>query len=234
MNISHPNLGNYLVNGFDRVEGWCSPRLFPIVEFMNSLPINRDGGACEIGVHHGKLYILLNQVIAAHEKSYAIDVFDHQHLNIDHSGDGNRTVFVENLIQYDVHKGRNTTILPYDSTDPAVQLDRIITPGSIRFMSIDGGHTPEHTINDLNLASRIISNQGVVILDDILNHWWMGVIEGVCKFLLSTPTLVPFAVGDNKMYFAKLSYKDYYYSAFNNSPFRTKEITFFGHKILSL
>lgn len=234
MNITHAGLANYLVNGFDHVEGWCSPRLFPIVEFLNSMPINRNGGACEIGVHHGKLYLLLNQVIAAHEKSYAVDVFDNQHLNIDHSGDGNLAKFRENLVKYDVHRGSNTVILPMDSTDPATPLDRIIPLGSIRFMSIDGGHTPEHTINDLNLASKILNNQGVVILDDILNHWWMGVIEGVCKFLQTTPTLVPFAVGDNKMYFAKLSYKDYYYNAFNNSPFRSKEITFFGHKILSL
>jgi predicted O-methyltransferase YrrM len=46
--------------------------------------------------------------------------------------------------------------------------------GSMRFISIDGGHTPEHTVSDLNLACRLINNQGVVILDDVLHHPWPG------------------------------------------------------------
>ena len=75
-------------------------------------------------------------------------------------------------------------------------------------MSIDGGHTAIHTMNDLKLASNLISNEGIVILDDILNHRWIGVLEGLVKFLQTTPTLVPVMMGHNKLYLVKLSYQN--------------------------
>ena len=70
---------------FQAVQGWTSDRLFDTVDLMDKSGINRKGGVAEIGVHHGKFYILLNQVVDLHYKSYAIDVFGMQHLNIDMS-----------------------------------------------------------------------------------------------------------------------------------------------------
>lgn len=228
------HLNNYANKGFHQIEGWVDSRLLEIVDFMETVPINKNGGIAEIGVHHGRFYILLNQVIELPNTSYAIDVFENQSLNIDHSGKGNRNEFENNLKLYDRHQGKNTVILPYDSTDPSYRLDNLIIPGSLKYISIDGGHTPEHVVNDLQLASKLIANQGVVIVDDITNHWWMGVVEGVCKFLLSTPTLIPFAIGNNKLFMTKLSYHNFWFEQFAVTRFATKQITFFGNKIICL
>jgi len=73
-----------------------------------------------------------------------------------------------------------------------------------------------------------------VIVDDISNHGWLGVMEGVCKYIQTYPTLVPVAVGFNKMLFVKLSFKEYYYNAFNGFGLKDKESKFFGHKIIVL
>ena len=62
----------------------------------------------------------------------------------------------------------------------------------------------------------------------------MGVVEGVSKFLLTTPTLVPFAIGDNKLFMTKLSYHNYWFEQFAITRFATKQITFFGHKMVCL
>lgn len=204
-------LEHYRDNGFKIVEGWVEDDIFTTIDYFNNLPINKTGGVCEIGVHHGKLFLLLNQITELQDKSYAIDVFESQSLNIDNSGCGNIHYFKHNLLNYDVHQGQNTTIIQGDSTDSKLQLDKIIEPGSLRFISIDGGHTAIHTMNDLRLASNLISNEGIVILDDILNHRWIGVLEGLVKFLQTTPTLVPVMMGHNKLYLVKLSYQNYYY-----------------------
>jgi hypothetical protein len=223
----------YVIEGFNNVEGWCDPKVAEIIDMFDSLPLNKEGGACEIGIHHGKLFLLLNQAIEEQYKSYAVDVFDFQHLNIDNSGEGKKDMFIKNVLSYDRHLGNNIVVLEEDSTDPKDALRKNIPAGSLRFMSVDGGHTVEHTINDLKIASELISNEGIVIVDDITNHWWMSVVEGVCKYLLNYPTLIPIAIGQNKLYMCKLSWHDYYFTQINMSRFRTKESKFFGHNLIS-
>jgi hypothetical protein len=56
------------------------------------------GSVGEVGVHHGRLFILLYLLAEPDERAFAIDIFDEQHLNEDHSGQGDRKVFEENLI----------------------------------------------------------------------------------------------------------------------------------------
>jgi hypothetical protein len=235
MNIKNENLKRYHENGFSKVEGWCEEELFYTIDLLSSLPINQHGGICEIGVHHGKLYILLNQIVDINYKSYAIDIFENQSLNIDGSGHGHRPTFEHNVFHYDVHQGRNTAIISGDSTDKKLQLTNYIAPGSIRFFSIDGGHTAAHTINDLQIANECISNEGIVILDDIMNPWWSGVIEGLIKFLQISPTLVPVAMGHNKLYLSKISYQKYYIEMFRNLQISgpKADTNFFGHKIVT-
>jgi predicted O-methyltransferase YrrM len=233
MNINE-HLWRYQADGFQHVEGWCRAQLFETLGLLNGLGINKSGGCLEIGVHHGKLYILLNQAIDATETSYAIDLFERQALNIDYSGAGSLEIFKSNLEKYDVHKGANTTIIAGDSTDSALDLENRIRKGSLRFISIDGGHTAEHTVSDLTLANKLVANEGVVILDDIFSRDWPGVTEGVGKFLGQYPTLVPFAIGHNKLYLSKLSYQRVYCELFSTSRLATKNVNFYGNALVAL
>lgn len=219
--------------GFPNVEGWCDIMLFDVIDALDSLTFNKSGGCLEIGVHHGKFYLLLNQVIAPEFRSYAVDIFDRQELNIDQSGKGVLDQFKNNLKLYDFHHGENTDIIMGDSTDPALRIEEKIGLGKCRFISIDGGHTAEHTISDLGLSAKLVCNEGVVILDDILNYHWLGVIEGVNMFLGARPTLVPFAIGFNKLFMCKLSYQYSYFDAFVNHKLKTKITRFYGHKLVA-
>jgi hypothetical protein len=232
--ISNEKLKKYKSNGFPNVEGWCGDQLFHTFDLPSSIELNKTGGCCEIGVHHGKLYILLNQLIEPSETSFAIDVFDQQNLNIDSSGCGSLEIFRANLERYDAHSGHNTKIIVGDSTDPKLRLEETIGYGALRFMSIDGSHTVEHTLNDLYLANKVISNEGVVIQDDILSYHWPGVIEGLSIFLNARPTLVPFALGHNKLYLCKVGFHRYYLNLFSQCPLATKLVTFFGYQIVAL
>ena len=227
-------LDNYKITGFDKVEGWCEQKLFDVISLLDSVEINKAGGCLEIGVHHGKFYILLNSVINESFKSFALDVFENQSLNIDGSGCGNLEAFKHNLIKYDRHKGSNTEIVIGDSTDLKVMSLFDDKRAHFRFISIDGGHTAEHTVSDLRLSNELIANDGIVILDDILNYHWLGVIEGAVSFLNQKPTLVPIAIGFNKLIFSKLSYSSLYFDLFNKSNLRSKVVSFFGHQVVAL
>jgi hypothetical protein len=162
-------------------------------------------------------------------------VFENQDLNIDNSGNGSKVLFEDNLKNLDRHAGSNTKIIMGDSTDSALNLVNTLGPGSMRYISIDGGHTAEHAINDLKIAEQLVANEGVVVLDDIMHYCWLGVIEGAVKYLSQHPTLVPFAIGQNKLWMCKWSYHKKYLELFKDSNLSRKwPQTFVGHEIVTM
>lgn len=143
--------------------------------------------------------------------SYAVDLFERQELNVDRSGCGSLEIFKRNLADFDEHAGANVEIIAGDSLDPALDLRSRVREGSVRFLSVDGGHTVEHVMNDLAIARDLIANAGVVIVDDMFNVRWPSVAEGVNLWLSQRPTLVPFAIGRNKLLMCKFSFQQAYF-----------------------
>lgn len=227
-------LTTYMSEGFHNVEGWCSDQVATMVQLIDIYQRERrtSGGAAEIGIHHGKLFMLLNSVCDANQRSYAIDLFERQELNLDHSGSGNRAIFEQNLQRYDRHKGTNVSILAADSTTaPLIEM----IDQRVRLFSIDGGHTVEHTLNDMAIAANRISPEGIVILDDILSNHWLGVIEAAIRYLMFRPTLVPFAIGHNKLLMCNYSHYQPYYDLFASSTLAAKiGVGFVGHKVVAM
>jgi hypothetical protein len=230
----YEHLDRYIATGFKTVEGWCSSFLADFCKLIDGHQRERgvEGGIAEIGVHHGLFFILLNSLCEPAHPSWAIDLFDKQDLNIDHSGQGSRGQFLSKLDTSDRFKGAKVQIIVCDSTTARLT-DIIRTP--VRMRSVDGGHTAEHTISDLKAAQSVLHPEGVVILDDSLNHHWLGVIKGCVVFLLSKPTLVPFAIGHNKLFLCKLSHAHRYAALFAASPFMTKpKLRFAGRDLVAL
>lgn len=213
LDVLNENLKNYSENVYNNVHGWCCPEHIKVCDFLNFIDINKEGGLCEIGVEHGKSYLLYNSIISPEFKSYAIDIFDSQNLNVSNSGTLNEKLklFLQNLNQYDVHKGLQTEIIPSDSLDYNKFYSEI---KNIRIFHIDGGHDTIHILNDLEFANKVINNEGVVIVDDIMNYSFPSVTEGVYEYLKRQPTLVPFFIGFNKMYLCRASYHSKYMTEF--------------------
>jgi hypothetical protein len=91
-----------------------------------------------------------------------------------------------------------------DSLNNVVAGDILLTVGPVRLFSIDGGHTRELVINDLELATSTLCDQGVVVFDDCFNPEWPGVTNGLHEFFYrQTPDLVPFAISLNKVSLCK-------------------------------
>ena len=107
-----------------------------------------SGSVAEIGVHHGRSFILLCLGLVEGEKAYCVDIFDDQHLNRDGSGRGDRVVLEGNLRRFGIAP-EQVRIDPRSSelVHPA---DLISQVGAIRLFSIDGGHWLNIVVNDLN------------------------------------------------------------------------------------
>jgi hypothetical protein len=240
LSTSEQALQTYRETGYKQIEGWMGEGLFPLLERCARLQeaAGSRGGAVEIGIHQGQFFIALNQLCTADEPSMAIDVFERQDLNVDHSGAGSRELFIGNLQKYCRHAGRNVQVVTADST--TLKARDILRTLSMkpRFFSVDGGHTVRHVMSDMALADRCIADFGVVLVDDILNSHWLGVIEGVCRYLVRSPLslmhspgIVPFAINSNKLFLCRPSTYDQYLQAFNElSP--AKAVQFFGRAVL--
>lgn len=224
------HLKKYIDNGFTKVNGFCPIETLSILDYLDNFT-TKSAGALEIGIHHGQFFIALNQLVSESYTSYAVDVFGRQDLNIDASGEGNYQQFINNLKLYDKYQGSNVRVIQGDSTDRNV----FSNMNQCHYISVDGGHTPEHVVNDLTVAADLVTNNGVVIVDDYFNHWWPSVTEGIAKYLMTTPRLVPFATSKNKMWMCKLSYKRQYYNYIKDIPqFNKTETKFFDKEIIDL
>ena len=203
--MASPKLLAYLESMDAAVEGWFER--CDALAMAECLSIQSDegitGAIAEIGVHHGKSFIALACSSSTDEQLYAIDVFDQQTLNLDQSGQGNRDAFMANVGRFAPEA--RVKVLAMSSLDLRGNEHRMLEP--LRFLSIDGGHTRDVTLNDLEIADTILVDGGMCCVDDIFNHDWTGVISGVFAFLERSKTLVPFALLPKKLYFCRPAYQ---------------------------
>lgn len=219
-----------------QVQGWLSEELCPSLIWLHEIQsaLGARGGVLEIGVHHGLFFMALNGMVAPDEgASVALDVFDQQDLNIDKSGKGHLGQLRDNLAVHDRQKGANVSMISADSTRLTAAQRVQLAEARPKLISIDGGHTAEHTISDLQLAGEIIHEAGAVFVDDILNQNWPGVIEGVVLYLHQRPTLWPVLIGFNKLILVPMSVHARYLEMFDTRIPRSKHVAMAGYPMLS-
>ena len=89
----------YLSRGMNQVQGWLDSFSARAVAAIGreQQRLGLTGAVGEIGVHHGRLFILLYLLSAPEERAFAVDVFSDQTRNVDESGRGNEAIFLSNL-----------------------------------------------------------------------------------------------------------------------------------------
>ena len=201
----------YALDGHNKIKGWISAHtlsfLYYLCQFQERNAIK--GNVAEIGVFQGRFFIALCLMLQHKEKAIAIDVFEDQDLNADHSGAGDYNIFVENIKNI-LGNRDHIHIIKEDSLKVTSKLLLQTGGQKIRLFSIDGCHTITHTENDLRLASEAIVPGGVIMLDDFENKEWPGVRQGADQFLYKNKKLQPFAVAYNKLYLTNIDYAPKY------------------------
>jgi hypothetical protein len=204
----------YLTNGFEQVDGWCSARFVEILghlaEEMKAAGV--VGGACEIGAYQGKFMIALAYAVEG-RASLAIDIFDNQQENIDNSGGGRPNLlsqFRENVAKFKHISIADLTANSFTLSSKN-RIEILNHFGSFQLFSIDGGHLAEHVINDYKFAEDVTHYGGAIIISDIQNSGWPGVMEGVGHIFTSLkPKFVPLVLGHNKLVLVGVSFHDRY------------------------
>lgn len=196
-------LEHYVGPGLSVVTGWFERTSAEVISaiLQRQLEVGIVGNVAEIGVHHGRSFLLLANGLRDDERGVALDIFGDQERNVDHSGRGDRAAFEANLKQWadpakvDIRQTASTDVPPEQAVE---------TFGKVRLFSVDGGHTAAITAHDLKLAESCLVDQGVVVLDDIFNPAWLGVITGLRNYLDEADgALIPFATSANKLYLAR-------------------------------
>ncbi len=231
-------LDQYMNVGIGQVGGWLAHDVvFPLQTLADAqTSAGITGGAAEIGVHHGQLFILLALLVGDEERSVAIDLFERQAENSDGSGKGDREIFEQNMADANVARSQ-IELITANSMDVAAEQIRESVNGPVRLFSVDGGHTPELTINDLHIAEASLAEGGLVILDDVFSSMWPGVIEGLLTYLdLPQTLLTPFAFIGNKTLLAHPDRSQFYRDALEGyTPYiNNRKDTFFGHPVTIL
>lgn len=194
---------------FQNIEGWVGDRIFQIVDF-----IGRDhdangvkGDIAEIGVHHGKLFYIAATIARPDEALIAIDLFGQQGLNVDRSGNGDRAVFEGHADQFFPQLKPQIKILEGDSMSlQDSDLRALMRQDRIRLFSVDGGHNPEHVVNDMSIAQTFLAPRGVVMLDDFFGYMWPSVTEGFFRYMATANRrLAPFLIFQNKVFLTTYS-----------------------------
>jgi hypothetical protein len=91
-----------------------------------------------------------------------------------------------------------------------------------RIISIDGCHTKNATLSDLQNAVKILSDDGFIILDDYFNPDWPGVKAGVDVFLGDNNDYRVFYLADNKFFLCHIKNYDKYIELVEKYPNKAK------------
>jgi hypothetical protein len=229
-------LREYVVKGRERIRGWFSRTDAEIFQTLCSYQnVNELRGAvAEIGLHHGKSFTALCLSLQRGEKAYGIDLFGAQSRNLDSSGRGNRAIVEGNL----AWAGIDATAVVLDGrASSEVAADDILkSVGAVRFFSVDGGHWLDVVRSDLTLAMATLAPHGIIALDDFLRPEWPEVSAGYFAWAAEHATsLVPFALGFNKLYFCRaewgVPYKELLLRSELLRIFLSKQVYFRGLEI---
>lgn len=229
----------YALVGQRLVEGWLLDPGLILIDTIDRLQREQGvaGHVAEIGVHHGRLFILLSMLRRDDENAVALDLFEDQHLNVDKSGEGDRGRFTANLRRWDP-RWQDVRIETANSWDIDGAKLRGLAGGLLRLVSVDGGHTADLTFHDLTTAVDSLTPGGVVVLDDCFNEIFPAVAQGAQEFFRQRTDVTAFVAAGNKTLISQIEYADAYREAIaekpRSRPFRCQTHDFLGRPLFTM
>ena len=183
----------FATRGIDTLNGMLQSGslsvIWSLLEIQDYLKVT--GNIAEIGVHQGKLFLLLCHWMNRGEIAHAIDIFGRP------IGSDTKNIdkLIGNLEQFGIPKEQYRVEIS-DSTQLSCGALRNLFRGpNIRLFSVDGDHSREAVLHDLEIAEAVLSPEGVIIADDLFNVWYPNVTEAVYDFFRdpAAKDLVPIA-----------------------------------------
>ena len=189
---------DFLAARVEPIPGWLHPEAALLTAHMAAAQHSQGvaGPTLEIGVYKGKYLSVLYQVAQPDEAVVGVDLF------IGAPDYGQIVATVRSNVAAACGEAARLRIVVADSLE--LTSERVLAEGGgqlFRFVSIDGGHTPQLVFHDLETCVPVLRDGGIIALDDIFNFLVPGVMEGINAFFLQRkPGLAPFAYCYNKLF----------------------------------
>jgi hypothetical protein len=230
------SLNEYIARSMSTVQGYLTTLDARLISALLSFQDenNIKGHLCEVGVHHGRLFLMLALARRTGERALAIDLFEDDAINANTHHAGRDWALFANAHRLGIELSEEE-IFKTSSTD--VEPDDILrlTTGRIRFFSIDGCHLYPHVENDLHLAECTLTTEGIIAVDDFFNKDWADVSFATGEFLRRTDKIVPFAIS-SKLYLAAPTAAEKYKAALSERTdlARMRGVQILGREVLAL
>lgn len=187
----------FLVSRIDPIPGWLHMEAALLTEHLARAQreLRIAGPTLEIGVYKGKYLAVLYALSGGDERVVGVDLF------VGSSDTSKDVRGVHDNVARACGESRRLEIVVADSLALDARTLERHTGGKARFISIDGGHTREIVVKDLESATPLLAEGGIMALDDVYNFTTPGVMEGVADFFINHgPALAPFAACYNKLF----------------------------------
>ena len=190
----------YLARHYAGVPGFSS--LFSAEVAVRLLEFQREndltGPVGEIGVLMGRSFIALALAAAPDDPCLAIDDFtwpEHVHDR-----------FMANCRTFGVDLARLVTIAANTTTLTAADVLSRLDGRKLRYLHVDGGHTPAVLRNDLAMARQLMAPAGIICLDDMLHAQYPELGIAVRDELAADPDFAVFCIVDRADLIAAAKY----------------------------
>ncbi len=187
------------------VEGWCldDGAYLTACLMQAQTSAGYDSGILEIGVYKGKyLSLLYQRARRTSQPVVGIDLFQWS------QPEGVTSKF---LHLFGSLEGLDLVTRDSRGLD-ASEVIGMLGGKRASFISVDGDHSAGAVLSDLKLSRAILSEGGIIAVDDFLNPKAIGVSEGFYRFMFGNgeQSLRPFAYCGNKLFCAELPYHEMY------------------------
>lgn len=191
---------NRYKQGFADVDGFFMPLAMATWDFLFNAQqeLGVTGGMLEIGVFQGKSATLSALYMAPNEDAFFLDL--------------HKVPAAEERILS--AKPENAHFLTMNSANALRDQRLAKARGTLRWVHIDGEHTGYATATDLATAAHLLSDNGVICVDDFFSFKYPQLTAAVYQFLLDNPfAFKMFLVSANKCYICRSNtvhmYDDY-------------------------
>lgn len=179
-----PAVDRYLADGFGTVQGFSSKFSAAICGYLmrRQSELGVHGGAAEIGTFEGRFFIAIGLALAGDEHAYGVDLFAWP-------GSDLLKQFLNNTDAHGLVRDRFTP-LSFDTgkLTPA-EFGRLTGGAPLRFVHIDGDHSPAALAQDLSLVHANLHPNGLICIDDMLHPAFPFLVVTVHDYLKQNPEM---------------------------------------------
>jgi predicted O-methyltransferase YrrM len=149
------------------------------------------GPVAEIGTFEGRFFIAMAHALATGEKALGIDLFDWPNPQVIDRFEANCTahgVAAERRITW---RADSRTMKPDD-------LLAKLGGRRVRLFHVDGEHSRQALTRDLELATAVLADGGIIVLDDMLHPGYPTLMVAVQDYLQRHPGMVVLCIIDRE------------------------------------